>query len=154
MPNHNIDPAALSSYGHAWTYTCNTGESFSAKPLTYTPNGYYHELVIIASQQNIIRVIDSLSGQLLYSRTLDPPFQASDSSCGDISPTIGITGTPIIDPNTDIMYFFSKGYKNAATGPVNTLAGSFEAPHNFAELGDILTLLQVNTNSTPSNSLR
>jgi hypothetical protein len=131
LPNHNIDPTALNSYGHAWTYTSTAGEGFSAKPLTYTPTGYSHELVIIASQKNIVRVIDSISGQLLFSRTLDPPFQASDSSCGDISPTIGITGTPIIDPSTDIMYFFSKGYKNAATGPVNTLAGAFEASHNF-----------------------
>ena len=114
----------MGSYGHSWTYTCNSNEFFNAKPLTYTPNGYSHELVIIASQQNIVRVLDGLSGALLYSRTLDPPFQASDSNCGDISPTIGITGTPIIDPTTDIMYFFSKGYKNAATGPVNTLAGT------------------------------
>jgi hypothetical protein len=135
MPNHNIDPTALSSYAHAWSYTCNNNEFFNAKPLTYTPKGYSHELVIIASQQNIVRVVDGLSGQLLYSRTLDPPFQASDSDCGDISPTIGITGTPIIDPSTDIMYFFSKGYKNAATGPINTLAGVFEASHLW--LGEV-----------------
>jgi hypothetical protein len=125
MPNHNIDPATLNSYVHAWTYASNAGEGFHAKPLIYTPNGYSHELVITASERNIVRVIDGLSGQLLFSRTLDPPFQASDSSCGDISPTIGITGTPIIDASTDIMYFFSKGYKNAATGPINTLAGVF-----------------------------
>jgi hypothetical protein len=132
LPNHNVDPEALSSYVCNWTYTCNNGEFFNAKPLTYTPNGHPHELVIVASQQNIVRVIDGLSGKLIYSRTLDPPFQASDSSCGDISPAIGITGTPIIDPSTDIMYFFSKGYKNAATGPVNTLAGAFEVSHNFS----------------------
>ncbi|KAE9372823.1 hypothetical protein N431DRAFT_339089, partial [Stipitochalara longipes BDJ] len=126
LPNHNIDPAALSSYVHAWTYTCNSNEFYNAKPLTYTPSSYTHELVIFASQQNIVRVIDGLSGQLLFSRTLDPPFQASDSDCGDISPTIGITGTPVIDPATDIMYFFSKGYKNGATGPVNTLAGQYK----------------------------
>lgn len=126
LPNHNIDPTALSTYAHAWTYPCNSQEFFNAKPLTYTPSPYTHELVIIASQQNIVRVLDGLSGQLLYSRTLDPPFQASDSQCADISPTIGITGTPIIDPSTDIMYFFSKGYKNAATGPVSTIAGLFK----------------------------
>jgi hypothetical protein len=53
---------------------------------------------------------------------LDPPFLATDAQCGDIQNTIGIIGTPIIDPATDIMYFFSKGYKGGAKGG-GTLAG-------------------------------
>lgn len=125
LPNHNIDPSTLGSYGHAWTNTFNAQEGFLAKPLTYTPNGYANELVIVVSNQNIVRVIDGVSGQVLNARTLDPPFQATDSMCGDISPTIGITGTPIIDPATDTMYFFSKGYKNGATGS-GTLNGQYK----------------------------
>lgn len=35
--------------------------------------------------------------------------------CTDIPDYIGITGTPILDPNTDTVYFFSKGYKNGAS---------------------------------------
>jgi hypothetical protein len=49
---------------------------------------------------------------LINSRTFDPPFLASDSQCGDIQSSIGITGTPYIDNATDIMYFFAKGYQN------------------------------------------
>lgn len=122
MPNHNVDPTKLSQYVHSWSSTFNAQEYFSAKPITYTPAGYSHELVIVASQQNNVRVLDGLTGSILYTRTLDPPFQATDSNCGDISPTIGITGTPIVDPATDIMYFFSKGYKGGATGS-GTLSG-------------------------------
>lgn len=54
---------------------------------------------------------------------------------------IGIAGTPIIDPATDIMYFFSKGYKGGefpcsrldsllinigAVGPLGTLGGQYK----------------------------
>ena len=38
------------------------------------------------------------------------PFLQSDIGCTDIPNTIGIIGTPVIDPATDIAYFFSKTY--------------------------------------------
>jgi hypothetical protein len=85
---------------------------FYAKPLVYTPAGAPHEYVITVSSQNNVRVIDGITGALITMRTLDPPFASSDSDCGDIPNTVGITGTPVIDTATDIMYFFSKGYKN------------------------------------------
>jgi hypothetical protein len=85
---------------------------FYAKPLVYTPTGYASELVITVSNQNIVRIIDGLTGTLINSRTLDAPFASVDTNCGDIPNTVGITGTPIIDPTTDTLYFFSKGYKN------------------------------------------
>ncbi|KAK3935250.1 hypothetical protein QBC46DRAFT_462189, partial [Diplogelasinospora grovesii] len=121
LPNHNIDPTKLSTYVMSWQQTFNTNEMFYAKPLAYTPAGAPNEYVIFVSNQNIIRVVDGLTGKMITQRTLDPPFLSSDSMCGDIPNTIGITGTPVIDPNTDIMYFFSKGYKNGAAngGTIN-----------------------------------
>ena len=98
-------------YTISWRHTYNTNEVFYAKPLVYTPSGSPNELVITVSNQNIIRVVDGLTGNLVNSRTLDPPFQSVDTNCGDIPNTVGITGTPIIDSATDIMYLYSKGYK-------------------------------------------
>jgi hypothetical protein len=108
-----MDPTVVggSKFVISWQNTYNPNELFYAKPLVYTPNGYSSELVITVSSQNIIRVIDGFSGSLINIRTLDPPFQSSDSDCGDIPNTVGITGTPILDPATSIMYFFAKGYK-------------------------------------------
>ncbi|KAF6822223.1 WSC domain-containing protein-like protein 3 [Colletotrichum plurivorum] len=117
LPNHNIDPnlAGSSSFRNLWTFTSpNPREFWLAKPLVYTPEGS-PELVITASEMNIIRVFDSKTGNVLQQRTLQPPFSAGDSNCGDIPDWIGVTGTPIIDPATDIMYVFSKGYRDGTT---------------------------------------
>jgi hypothetical protein len=107
-----MDPNAISSFTMPWKNTYNTNEVFYAKPLVYTPSGFATELVITVSNQNNVRLIDGLTGSLVNSRTLDPPFASVDTTCADIPNTVGITGTPIIDPNTDTLYFFSKGYKN------------------------------------------
>jgi iron transport multicopper oxidase len=130
-PNHNINPSQLSTYKINWTATYNVGEAFYAKPLVWTAPGSSTESVILASNQNVIRVVNGLTGAVQSARTLWPPFDAGDSSCGDIPTTIGVTGTPIIDPATNIMYFYSKGYKNGKAGPQGgspdgTLAGQYK----------------------------
>ncbi|KXH67150.1 WSC domain-containing protein, partial [Colletotrichum salicis] len=104
-----------SGFKSLWTFQSpNAKENWLAKPLVYTPNGG-SELVITASEMNIIRVFDGKTGKSLMERTLQAPFLAADSNCGDIPDFIGVTGTPIIDPNTDIMYLFSKGYRDGTT---------------------------------------
>ncbi|KAF8850086.1 hypothetical protein BDZ45DRAFT_680040 [Acephala macrosclerotiorum] len=110
-----MDPAAIPSYTLKWRSKFNTNEFFFAKPLVWTPPGSTVEQVIVVSNQNNIRILDSTTGATINSRTLDPPYLASDTSCGDITGTIGIIGTPVIDPATDIMYFVSNSYKGAAT---------------------------------------
>lgn len=120
LPNHNMQPAVVSSpsFGTLWTNTYNAKEKWYAKPLVYTPPGQ-KQLVFIASSQNWIRTVDAVTGAPLKSRQVQPPFLQSDIGCTDIPDTIGITGTPVIDPNTNTAYFFAKGYKNnAASGGV------------------------------------
>lgn len=117
-----MDPKVITGgkFAVQWTKVYNANEVFYAKPLVYTPNGYPNELVILASNQNWLRLVDGLTGALVNSKQLEPPFQSVDSNCGDIPNTVGITGTPIIDPQTDNMYFFAKGYK---TGMLLSLLG-------------------------------
>lgn len=68
-------------------------------------------MVIVVSNFNTIRVLDAATGALQYSRTVQPPVMSYDVGCGDVQTSIGITGTPYIEAEKDIMYFFSKGYK-------------------------------------------
>jgi iron transport multicopper oxidase len=126
LPDHNMDPAAVGSpsFGILWKNAYNTNEMFYAKPLTLTPNSTQNQIVFLASSMNIIRTVDAVTGTLINSRTIQPPFLESDIECTDIPNFIGIIGTPIIDPVTEIVYFFSKGYEGQASGG-GILLGAF-----------------------------
>jgi hypothetical protein len=50
--------------------------------------------------------------------TVGSPFLSSDIDCTDLTPHIGITGTPVIDRAEGVAYFFAKSYITGATGPV------------------------------------
>lgn len=54
--------------------------------------------------------MNAKTGAPLNARQVHTPFLQSEIGCTDIPDTIGIIGTPIIDPATDIAYFFAKTY--------------------------------------------
>lgn len=62
--------------------------------------------------------IDAQSGEVEWKRSVGTPWNSADIGCADLAPHVGITGTPVIDPNTDVAYFFAKSYASEAeTGP-------------------------------------
>jgi iron transport multicopper oxidase len=93
-----------------------------AKPLVYTPlKGSYGggQVVVAVSETNWVYVLDAVNGTVYNSRQLHRPFLPSDLGCGDVTPQVGITGTPVIDPDTDIMYLYSKTYLGTQNGVYN-----------------------------------
>jgi hypothetical protein len=70
--------------------------------------------LFIATESNDIYGLDPESGTVRWNRNLGPAFDAKDVACGDLTPTIGVTGTPVIDAATHSAYFFSKTYTNGA----------------------------------------
>jgi outer membrane protein assembly factor BamB len=53
--------------------------------------------VIAATENNTVYVMAAHSGRILWSRHLARAVPSGDLPCGDISPEVGITGTPVID---------------------------------------------------------
>ncbi|KAF4556435.1 WSC domain-containing protein 3 [Elsinoe fawcettii] len=133
-----MDPAVVDSaeFGLLWKYPFLDKEQFYAKPLTYTPTGM-NQIVFLASSQNWIRILDAKSGTLIKERQVNTPFLQSDIGCTDIPNTIGITGTPVIDPNTDTAYFFAKTYIPNLRLPGNT--GTYNGVYYFHAV-DVRTL--------------
>ncbi|KAF2492456.1 WSC-domain-containing protein [Lophium mytilinum] len=135
LPNHNMDPTVITggSFGQLWQYkgvipSGGAPDQFYAKPLVYTPTSLGGQQIVLAfSEANRIYAVDAVNGTLIAKRDLalegEMPFKVTDlPSCNDIGGYIGITGTPVIDPSTDTVYFWAKsylpggqtGYKNGA----------------------------------------
>ena len=54
--------------------------------------------IIVATQNDSVYALSAGSGSILWRRHLATPVPASMLPCGNISPEVGITGTPVIDP--------------------------------------------------------
>lgn len=115
-----ITPAIVSggSFGQRWNVSIN-GQVY-AQPL------YANGQVLVATETNWVYSIDADTGAVLWSKQLGVPWNPSDSGCNDLTPSFGVTGTPVIDDDVNTVYMVSKTYD----------AGS---PANFMHALDLLT---------------
>ena len=54
--------------------------------------------VFVATENDTIYALAADTGAVLWSTHVGTPVPSGDLPCGDIGPTVGITGTPVIDP--------------------------------------------------------
>lgn len=76
--------------------------------------------LFIATEMNNIYGLDPATGSIKWSRNVGNPFNPADLNCSDITQAVGITGTPVIDPATNIAYFVDKNYLSGTSGPTAT----------------------------------
>jgi outer membrane protein assembly factor BamB len=88
-----------------------------AQPL-YVSNvsigGGTHNVVYVATENNSVYAFDADSGATYWHKNFGTPFS---STCSDLSPVVGITGTPVIDLSSSTLYVDSK----LASGPSHKL---------------------------------
>src|SRR3954469_632076 len=56
--------------------------------------------LLIATEENNVYGLDPETGERRWSRNLGTPFDAYEVACGDLLPSVGVTSTPVIDPDT------------------------------------------------------
>ncbi len=76
----------------AWTSPTLDGELYG-EPLVADGR------VVAATENDTVYAMAARTGRVLWSRHLGKPVPSGDLPCGDISPEVGITGTPVIDPS-------------------------------------------------------
>ncbi len=75
--------------------------------------------VLVATENNKVYALDPSSGAQKWSATLKgSPWKAADIGCGDLTPNIGVTATPVVDPATNTAYMTHKAYVSGTSGAV------------------------------------
>lgn len=61
-------------------------------------------IVIAATENDWVYGLNAGTGATLWAKKLGSPWPASAISCTDLAPNVGITGAPVYDPSTGIVY--------------------------------------------------
>jgi outer membrane protein assembly factor BamB len=95
-----IDPDSTSpvSPTAAWATPTQVDGDVFAQPLVYGSRVY------VATENDTVYGLNSATGTIVWKRHLGTAVPSSDLPCGNISPTVGITGTPVIDPSAGRLY--------------------------------------------------
>ncbi len=72
-----------------------------AQPLLF--NSGRGELLVVATENNIVEALDAGTGRPVWLRSLGPAVPSAALPCGNIDP-LGITGTPVIDTSRRAIY--------------------------------------------------
>jgi len=78
--------------------------------------GYPNDLVYVATENNTIYAIDSVTGVTMFQTHLGTPVSANSlpGQCINNSAVIGITSTPVIDLPNGVMYVIAASVENSA----------------------------------------
>ncbi len=108
------DEAALSpsvvasaSFGSRW--------SASVSGQVYAPLIRSGSTVIAATENNEVDGLSLSAGAALWTHSLGQPWPTSTISCTDITPTVGVTGRPVLSPDGSTLYAASKTYTGTDT---------------------------------------
>ena len=89
--------AAVDTSTRAWTSPALDGQIYG-EPLVSAGRVY------VATENDTVYALSAATGAVAWSAHLGRPVPAGLLPCGDISPTVGITGTPVIDPARDEIF--------------------------------------------------
>ncbi len=82
--------AAVNTTTRAWTSPALDGQIYG-EPLVSSGRVY------VATQDDTVYELSAATGAVVWSTHLGSPVPSTDLPCGNITPTVGITGTPVID---------------------------------------------------------
>lgn len=106
-----LTPASVSA-GLGKLFTNGVDGQVYAQPL-YVQNlniaGGTHNVVFVCTESNSVYAFDADTAGITYWHDkLGTPFSSSVLGCGDLTPYVGITGTPVIDLDSGTIYLDTK----------------------------------------------
>jgi len=105
---------AVNTTTRAWTSPALDGEIYG-EPLVSSGRVY------VATENNTVYALSAATGAVAWSAHLGSPVPTTGLPCGNITPTVGITGTPVIDQSRGEIFVVADELVNGK--PAHVLAG-------------------------------
>jgi hypothetical protein len=86
-----------------------------AQPLVAKQSAASSGTLIVATEADNIYGLDPATGATQWTDSLGTAWSSSVLGCGDLTPTLGITSTPVYDPTTNTVYAMAKEAPDGAT---------------------------------------
>ncbi len=117
------------SFGQLWS-TSVEGQVY-AQPLL--ANG----TLLVATENNKVYGLDPATGALRWPAPLNlgEPWKAADIGCGDLTPNIGVTATPVIDSATNTAYLTHKSYVSGTSGAARWMMDAIDLSSGAEKAG-------------------
>jgi hypothetical protein len=109
-PNAGISPAQVNANDFGQLYDV-TLPPVVVNGADVAPGEIYAQPVVADGVLLVVTEADNAyglnpaTGAVEWSENFGAPFQATTINCGDLVPTVGVTGTPVVDTSTGIAYF-------------------------------------------------
>ena len=117
----------IDSAARAWTSPTLDGKLYG-EPLVFKDDVY------VATENDTLYALSSATGAVAWSTHIATPVSATSLPCGDIAPTVGITGTPVIDPTRNEIFVVADESVNGTPQHVlvglNATSGAIELRQN------------------------
>ena len=106
--------SAVHTGARVWT-SANLDGQIYGEPLVYSGRVY------VATENDTVYALSTANGAVIWSAHLGGPVPAGSLPCGNIMPTVGITGTPVIDPSRNEIFVVADELDNGI--PAHRLVG-------------------------------
>ena len=137
----NLSPSVVQSGTFGKIFDTQLSGSIYAQPLVYDGT------VIVTTEKALAYGINSTTGAIIWQRKFGKPFEASEIGCGDLTPDIGSTSTPVIDASTGTVYLTTRLQSGLGLSNSHWWLQALSAT-----TGKELTGFPVEIQGTPSNS--
>ena len=106
----NLSPGLVGGGSFGQQFSATVDGQVYAQPLVAA------NTLLVATETNNIYGLDPADGSRRWTRNLGPPWNPADLGCADLTPSIGVTATPVVDPASGTMYLTSKTYASGTSG--------------------------------------
>jgi hypothetical protein len=101
-------PANVTASDFGPLFSTQVAGQVYAQPLVVKQSTTSESTLIVATELDNVYGLNPISGAIDWTKSLGTPWSSTVLGCGDLTPDIGVTSTPVYDPTSNTVYVMAK----------------------------------------------